>query len=900
LALVPANIEKEDGMSDAQRVTLTINGTKRTVTASPDMVLIDLLRNDLRLTGAKQSCDRKGQCGACTVIVDGKAVRSCITKITGLEGSQVITVEGLGTPENPHLIQEAFVLSGAIQCGFCTPGMIMATKVLLDQNKNPTVADIKKALARNLCRCTGYTKIIEAVKLAARFTRGESSPAKVRAGLKKTMIGESHPRPTAMLKACGLAKFGADIFPDGAVELALAHSTRYHAKLVSVDIAEAQKMPGVVGIMLAKDVPGTNRLRMMAADQPILCDDAVRMYGDPIAAVAADTREHARAAAAAIKVSYDPLPAMMTPKEALADGATQIHKHSPNLIMQPALIKGDADKAFAEADSVVEADFSTQMNHQAPLEPEVTVAYVNEQGELVIVGRSINIHGTRMQLRECLGYDKVRYQEPFVGGQFGIKATITTEAVAGAAALFFKKPVRYVPSIEESMWMSSKRHPFEMKVKLAADAKGKITAYENDMTVNKGAYMLVGPIPISRALQMLSGSYNIANVKSLNKLVYTNSAPGGAARGAGPPQANFGLESAIDMLAEKKGIDPLEFRKMNSLKPGQTKATGMVVQQWPFPELCDLIKPIYDKAKQSAAGFNDKGGVVKKGVGIGAHSFGIGGSGDMAQMAVEVNPDDTVTVYGTVADPGEGNDSMLSQLAAHILDLPLDKIRLYTRDTDKAPAAGIAASSRMTYVAGGALVNALESLRTAMKDAGSKTYAGMKKAGVATRYDGFRFTGGSARTDPKTGQGDAFITDVQNIQMAEVDVNTETGEVVVTKMTTVVDAGPIINPQSLEGQLEGGMDQGVGWALREEYVPGKTKDWVTFKFPTINNSFEVEIHARETARVGGPAGATGIGEMTMVSTAPAVTNAIKNACGARVYHLPATPEKVKAALAKTK
>jgi aldehyde oxidoreductase len=291
---------------------------------------------------------------------------------------------------------------------------------------------------------------------------------------------------------------------------------------------------------------------------------------------------------------------------------------------------------------------------------------------------------------------------------------------------------------------------------------------------------------------------------------------------------------------------------------------------------------------------------VKKGVGIGAHSFGIGGSGDMAQMAVEVNPDDTVTVYGTVADPGEGNDAMLTQLAAEILGLPLEKIKLYTRDTDKAPSAGMAASSRLTYVAGGALVNALESLRTAMKDAGSKTYAGMKKAGVSTRYDGFRFTGGRGMTDPKTGQGDAFITDVQNIQMAEVDVNTENGDVVVTKMTTVVDAGPIINPQSFEGQLEGGMDQGVGWALREEYVPGKTKDWVTFKFPTINNTYEVEIRARETARVGGPLGATGIGEMTMVSTAPAVTNAIKNACGARIYDLPATPDKVKAALAKTK
>ena len=216
------------------------------------------------------------------------------SKVASLEGAEVITVEGLGTPENPHLVQEAFVLAGAVQCGFCTPGMVTATKALLDQNKNPKLADIKRALTRNFCRCTGYTKIIDAVNLAARFERGETTPAKVRAGLKKTMMGESHPRPTAMLKACGLAKFGADIFIEGAVELACVHSTQYHAKLVSVDTPKAAKIPGVVGVMTAKDVPGTNRLRMMAADQPILCDDTVRMYGDPIAIVAAETREQAR------------------------------------------------------------------------------------------------------------------------------------------------------------------------------------------------------------------------------------------------------------------------------------------------------------------------------------------------------------------------------------------------------------------------------------------------------------------------------------------------------------------------------------------------------------------------------------------------------------------------------
>ena len=263
---------------------------------TPEQVLIDLLRSDLHLTGAKQSCDRKGQCGACTVIVDGKAVRSCLQKLERLDGADVISVEGLGTPENPHFIQEAFVLTGAVQCGFCTPGMIMTTKGLLDKNTSPTIEEIKKAFAHNLCRCTGYAKIIDAVQMAAQFIRGENSPDNVRGKIGAGMVGESHPRPSAMIKACGLAKFGADIQMENALEAAVVHSTEYHAVIKSIDSADAAGMPGVAGIMTAKDIKGTNRIRVFVPDQPVLCEDVVRTLGDPIAVVAAETREQARAA----------------------------------------------------------------------------------------------------------------------------------------------------------------------------------------------------------------------------------------------------------------------------------------------------------------------------------------------------------------------------------------------------------------------------------------------------------------------------------------------------------------------------------------------------------------------------------------------------------------------------
>ncbi len=881
-------------------VVLTVNGVQRSVSVDSEKVLIDLLRGDLHLTGTKQSCDRKGQCGTCAVLINGKVVRSCLKKVVDLEGASVTTVEGLGKPENPHLIQEAFVLSGAIQCGYCTPGLIIATKALLDQNPNPDLPTIKRALSQNLCRCTGYKKIIDAVKLSSRFLRKETTPEEYRRSLKSGMIGVSHPRPSSMLKACGLAEFTADTKLENALELALVHSTEHHALIKSIDTSAAKKMPGVVGIMTAEDIKGTNRIRDAAPDKPVLCEDKVRTLGDPIIAVAAETRDQARAAAAAVKVEYEPLPVMMTPEEALAPGAIQIHRDSPNLLHSQPLVKGNAEKALTESAAVIESEFLTQMNHQAPLEPEACVAYLEGEGkdaQLVVIGRSIAIHIHMAQIKEAVGWDNMRYKEPYVGGQFGIKASVTSEAVTAAAALHFRRPIRYIPSLRESMLITSKRHPYRAKVKLAADAKGRLTALCYDFTINKGAYTLGGPgSTVDRSLLMLQGSYHIPNIRALGRLVYTNNASGGAARGAGPPETIFALESAMDMLAEKLRIDPLDFRRMNSLRPGQTKSTGMITNEWPFPELCDAIKPHYERAKKEAAAFNAKGGSLKRGVGLGADSFGIGDPGDKANLSVEIDPDDGVTIYAAVADPGEGNDSMLTQIAAHQLGLSLEKVRLYTRDTDKTVDMSAAWGSRMTWMAGNALLNAIEQLEKAMSEAGSKTYAGLRKAGKPTRYEGSTQNAGKYAFDPQTGQADNFVSECHNIQMAEVEVDTVTGKVRVIKMTTAVDAGPIIHPQNFEGQLDGGMDQGVGYALREEYVHGKTVDYVTFKFPTINDSFDIEIIVRETPRSEGPLGATGIGEMTMVSTAPAVTNAIKNACGIRIHDLPATPTKIKLAL----
>jgi aldehyde oxidoreductase len=574
--------------------------------------------------------------------------------------------------------------------------MIMATKALLDTDPNPSIDAIKHALRRNLCRCTGYKKIIEAVHLAGRFLRGETTPQAFRPTPAQGIMGVSHPRPSAMAKACGIAYFTADYAITGALELAVLRGAIPHARIVSIDASQAARMPGVAGVLTAADVKGTNILKYLVADRPVLCKDTVRYIGDPILAVAADTREQAAAALEKVQVTLEPLPTLGNPEAALADAAPRLHAELANLCYEQPQIKGDAEKALRDSAAVVSARFKTQINHQAPLEPEATAAYweKDETGgddQLVIIGRSINIHYHLGMLQSALGWENMRYIEAFSGGQFGIKIDIISEGIAGAAAIHFKRPVRYIPTIAESMLMTSKRHAFDMQVKLAADAKGNLTAYCNDFVVDNGAYHSIGHVVVHRALLMLSGSYHIPNVAARGRLVYTNNPWGSAARGAGPPQVNFALECAMEMLADKLGMDPLDFRLQNSLKPGQSKSTGRVVQEWPFPELMEALLPHYRRAvKETAVG---RSGRFKRGVGLGTGAFGIGGPGDTAVAAVELDSDGGISVFAAAADPGEGNDSMLTQLTSEFMGIPLDRVRLYTRDTGNTAASEPAAGS---------------------------------------------------------------------------------------------------------------------------------------------------------------------------------------------------------------
>ncbi len=699
--------------------------------------------------------------------------------------------------------------------------------------------------------------------------------------------------------ATGKARFSADIRKEGMLELAAVRSPHPRAKIKSIDVSQAEQLPGIVAVITARDIHGTNRLR---DDQPLLCEDTVQVLGEAVAAVVAQTREQALKGADAAIVQYEPLPAVSTVGEALSEGSPRVHESTPNLCFTHPQIKGDAQTALADSDELVEAEFCTQLIHQTPLEPEASVAYLepdNDGGEpqLVVVGRSINIHYHLKVLQDAVGWENMRYEQPFIGGQFGIKMDITAEGLAAVAALHVRRPVLYVCSLTESMWITTKRHPFNMKVRLGANRDGRLTGHSIDFTVENGAYMSAGESIIKRALFMLSGSYNIPHVRAFGRLVYTNNAWGGAARGAGPPQVNFALESAMEVLAAKLGMHPLEFRLVNSVRPGESMSTGQVVDEWPYPGCLEAIRERYDKAVSEAV--RSKQGRFRRGVGIAGGSFGIGRGGpDRSNVAVELMPNGGLTIYGSVSDPGEGNDAMLIQIASHLMGISPAKIRLITRDTDRTPDSSTASGSRVTYMSGGALVNAIEALQLSLAEVGAKTYEELVAAGRPTKYLGTRIAEATL-LDAKTGQGIPFESQVHGVQMAEVEVDTDTGDVRVLKITAAVDAGTVINPSIVEGQIQSGLDMGAGMALREQYVHGETKDWVSSKFPTMKTSFDMEVILLQTPRKRGPLGALGIGEFVLLPTAAAIVTAIHDATGGeRIRHLPATPERVLEAMRK--
>lgn len=899
--------------------TLEINGLKQTVVASAEEPLANVLRNQLGLTGTKVGCGQ-GQCGCCNVILDDKLVRSCVTKMSKVaDNASVETIEGVGTPQVPHPLQVAWMAHGGAQCGFCSPGFVVSSKALLDQNPKPEREAVRDWFQkhRNACRCTGYRQLVDAVMDAAKVVRGESKIEDIAYKLPDDgqIWGGKYPRPSALAKVTGTLDYGADLglkMPPDTLHLALVQAEVSHANLVSIDASEAENMPGVVKVVTHKDVKGKNRITGLITfptnlgdgwDRPILCDQKVFQYGDAIAIVCAHTEAQAQEAAKKVKVKLEKLPAYMSAPAAMAEDAMEIHPGTPNIYFTQKIAKGEDTKPiFDGADAVVEDEFYVGRQPHMPMEPDVGFAFINANGNLHIHTKSIGLHLHAAMIAPGLGVELenlVMVQNP-AGGTFGYKFSPTMEALVGAACLATGKPVFLRYNYHQQMTYTGKRSPFFVKMRMAADKDGALLGMETDWSVDHGPYSEFGDLLTLRGAQFMGAGYNIPAIRGEGRTVCTNHAWGSAFRAYGSPQSEFSSEVLMDELAEKLGMDPLELRYKNVYRPGDTTPTGQEPEVYSLPGMIDILRPKYKDALEKARANSGNG--IKRGVGVSVGIYGCGLDGpDASEVEVELNPDNTVTVYACWQDHGQGAD-MGALGTAHEALRPLglrpDKIKLVLNDTALAPNSGPSGGSRQQVVTGRAIQAGCQLLLEAMRkdDGAYRTFEEMAAGGIGTKYVG-KWTAPATNCD-ENGQGNPFSVYMYGVFMSEVAVEMETGKATVEKMTLVADIGKVNNQLVTDGQLYGGIAQGIGLALTEDFEDiKKHSTLVGAGFPYAKQiPDDIELIYVETPRPEGPFGAAGVGELPLTSPHAAIINGIYNACGARVTRLPALPEKILAAM----
>jgi aldehyde oxidoreductase len=899
---------------------IVVNGIFRKLIVNGDDTLANVLRANLRLTGTKVGCG-EGQCGACSVLIDGKVTRSCAMKMRRVaDGARIVTIEGLGTPDNLHPLQVAWMAHGGAQCGFCSPGFIVSAKGLLDTNPSPSREDVRDWFQkhRNACRCTGYKPLVDATMDAARVLRGEIALDELCFKIPEDgrIWGTKYPRPTAVAKVTGTCDYGADLglkLPEETLHLALVQAKVSHAKIIKIDTAEAGLMPGVHSVLTHKDIKGKNRITGLITfptnkgdgwDRPILCDEKVFQFGDAIAIVCAATEKQAKAAAEKVKVELEELPAYMSAPAAMAEDAIEIHPGTPNVYFEQRIAKGD-DTApiFASAPVVVEGDYYVGRQPHMPIEPDVGFAYLNDDGKLVIHSKSIGLHLHLYMIAPGLGVEPenmIMIQNP-AGGTFGYKFSPTMEALVGVAALATGRPVFLGYNYFQQQTYTGKRSPFFMNLKVAADQEGRLLGLETDWSVDHGPYSEFGDLLTLRGAQFMGAGYDIKNIRGMGRTVCTNHVWGSAFRGYGSPQSEFASEVLMDELAEKLGMDPLELRYKNVYRKGATTPTGQDPEVYSLPELIDTLRPNY-QAAQARAKANSTA-EVKRGVGI---SLGVYGSGldgpDSAEADAELNSDGTVTIYATWHDHGQGGD--IGTLAtAHEALRPMgiapEKINLVLNDTGVCPNGGPAGGSRSQVVLGRGIKAACEMLLEGMKkEGGFRSFDQMVAEKIPTKYRG-KWTAPADACD-ENGQGRPFACYMYGMFMAEVAVEVATGKATVEKMTLVADIGKIANKLAVDGQMYGGIAQGIGLALSEDFEDiQKHSSMAGAGFPyTKQIPDDMELIYVESARPEGPFGASGVGELPLTCPHAAVINGIYHACGVRIRHLPALPEKILAGLQK--
>jgi aldehyde oxidoreductase len=904
-------------MLDTPRLTITVNGKERRFTPESGERLSEALRERFGLTGVKVGCDA-GDCGACTVLIDGEQACACLLPAAQADAAQVTTIEALAADPIGSRLQAAFHAHGAAQCGICTPGMLMAARDLLARDPSPARRAVMDALGGVLCRCTGYLKIVEAVESAARelVHRAEAPDG--------PSVGLSIPKLDGLSRLDGSALYGADAAPSDALWLRVLRSPHARARFVLGDPAGLRdRFPGLALVMTAKDIPGANSFGVYPdlKDQPVLADGHVRYRGEAVLALVGSRN-------AVEGVTLDDIPIAWTPEAPLtgvdaprAAGAPALHAFRPDNILASGLVEtGDADAAFAASAHMAEGVFETSFVEHAYIEPEA--GHAERKGDRMEVFACTQ--ATVMDRDEVarvlgVGKDQVRVIPSACGGGFGGKLDVSVQPLVAAASWILDRPVRAVWNRIESMASSTKRHPARIRAKAGCDARGRLTAYAMDGDFNTGAYASWGPTVAGRVPVHASGPYKVPNVRNSARAIYTNETPAGAFRGFGVPQAAIAQETLFDTLAVQAGIDRLEFRRINAIRVGDATPSGQVLAASAgLAECLERLRPHWAAMLADASTHNASGGRTLRGAGIGCMWYGIGNTSmsNPSTMRLSVDGSGRITFWNGAVDIGQGSTTVLGQIAADALGAPVALLHQVVGDTDLAADAGKTSASRQTFVSGKAAELAGTALRAeilrltnagpdatfrfggsilTVEDAGRT--AAIDLSALPRKADGSVLEGVGTFDPPTTpldakGQGIPYATYGFAAQICSLDVDVDLGTVKLNRIVAAHDLGKAINPMLVEGQIHGGIAQGIGLALMEEFVPGRTENLHDYLIPTFGDMPEIDIILVEDPEPLGPSGAKGIGEPALAPTAPAILSAIRDAVGVIPTKVPVLPHRL--------